>query len=131
MSIVEKLHQSFRMKKNTEGFQKLIAWREAKLLTAKIYRLTKSFPSDERFGLTSQLRRAAGSSMANLAEGSAMRTKAHRDAYYLRARGSVVEVDNHVELSLELQYCNPAQQEDVADHCARLVHLITRLVDAH
>lgn len=107
------------MRKCTDGFRRLIAWQEAKKLALKIYTLTKPFPREEQFALTSQIRRAASSAMANLAEGSAMPTKAHRDSYYSRARGSVAEVDNHMELSFELQYVTAHQQADIADHCAR------------
>lgn len=59
-----------------------------------------------------------------------MKTAAHRNAYYVRARGSAVEVDNHVELSWELQYLIQEQYDELTDHCARLAYLITRLIDA-
>lgn len=118
------------MRRRTEGFRKLIAWQEAKSLTLKIYRLTKAFPAHEQFHLVSQLRRASSSIMANLAEGSEMPTMAHRRAYYHRAKGSSTEVDNHVELSFDLQYVTLPEYEDIADHCARLSHLIKRLIEA-
>ena len=111
----------------TKGFRALVAWQEAKALTLKIYRLTKTFPKEELFGLTSQLRRAASSIIANLAEGSAMPTKGHRDAYYYRARGSCTEVDNFSELTFELQYISEKDFNDLSDHCARIIYLITRL----
>jgi four helix bundle protein len=110
------------------GFRGLIVWQEAKILTKKVYELTKKFPKDELFGLTSQLRRASSSIMANLAEGSAMPTKAHRDAYYVRARASTVEVDNFAELTFELGYLTKEEFDDLSDHCARIVHLVTRLI---
>ncbi len=112
------------------GFRKLIAWREAKALTLKIYKITKKFPREEQFGLISQMRRAASSTMANLAEGSAMSTKAHRDSYYMRARGSAVEVDNFLELSFELEYMTNAEFEDLSGHTGRVIFLITQLSKA-
>jgi four helix bundle protein len=117
-------------RKYTNGFRKLIAWKEAKLLTVKIYTLTKKFPLHEQSNLISQLRRAASSSMANIAEGSAMPTKAHRQSFYMRARGSAVEVDNFAELSFELHYLSEKEASDVTDHVARLSYLLTKLMQA-
>lgn len=115
-------------RRQDEGFRKLIAWQEAKALALKVYELTKKFPSHEQFHLVSQLRRAASSAMANIAEGSAMSTKPHRASFYERARGSTVEVDNFIELSFDLHYVTPSEYEDICDHCARLSYLITKLI---
>jgi len=110
------------------GFRRLIVWQEAKKLTIKIYVLTKKFPSEEQFHLVSQLRRASSSIMANIAEGSAMPTKSHRNAYYVRARGSVVEVDNFTELCKDLDLFSEKEALDITDHCARLSYLLTQLI---
>jgi len=109
------------------GFRQLIAWQEAKKLTLKIYKLTENFPDKEKFNLISQLQKAASSAMANLAEGSAMKTREHRNKYYNDARGSVVEVDNFIELSFELHYISEEEYIDLCDHAARLTYLITKL----
>lgn len=118
------------MRKLTRGFRSLVAWKEAKLLTLKIYKLTKNFPKEELFGLTSQLRRASSSIMANIAEGSGMATKPHQTSYYVRAKASALEVDNFSELTFELEYLAREQFEDLADHCARIIHLINQLITA-
>ncbi|MFH0769776.1 MAG: four helix bundle protein [Candidatus Peregrinibacteria bacterium] len=110
------------------GFRNLIAWKEAKSLALEIYGITKKFPKEEQFGLVSQLRRAAASIMANLAEGSAMGTKVHRDTYYMRARGSAVEVDSFLELSFDLTYLTREAFEDCSGHVARAIYLITHLM---
>jgi four helix bundle protein len=110
------------------GFRRLIVWQEAKKLTVKLYKLTQSFPSEERFHLVSQLRRTSSSIMANIAEGSAMPTQSHRHAFYARARGSVVEVDNFAELCKDLQLFSEEEAEDIMDHCARLSYLLTQLL---
>jgi len=116
------------LRKMDVGFRRLIVWQEAKKLALKIYRITKKFPEEERFHLVTQLRRAATSVMANIAEGSAMQTRAHRDAYYGRARGSVAEVDAFVELSFDLGLIVETDANDIADHCARLSYLLTQLL---
>ena len=112
------------------GFRKLIVWQEAKKLTIKVYELTKKFPKEELFILTSQLRRASISVMANIAEGSAMPTQANRELFYARARGSAVEVDCHIDLSTSLGYVTEEAQKDIQDHCARLTYLLTKLMTA-
>lgn len=117
-------------RKYNNGFRSLIAWQEAKKLTHRIYDLTSAFPADEKFVLVSQLRRASSSSMANIAEGSAMPSKAHRDSYYTRARGSVVEVDCFMDFVRDRNYITAKDQSDVQDHCARLTFLLTRLIHA-
>ncbi len=116
--------------KFTLGFRGLIAWKEAKLLVLEMYKITASFPSSEQYGLTSQIRRAAVSIMANLAEGSAMPTQAHRNAYYARSRGSASEVDNYMDIVVELGYITKEKCIQFNDHCARIVYLITRLIKA-
>lgn len=112
----------------TMGFRKLIAWQEAKSLTLKIYALTTRLPKEEQFHLVMQLRRASASVMANIAEGSAMPTKANRDSYYWRARASAVEVDCFIELCVALKYLDDESMKDVQDHCARITFLLTQLV---
>ena len=116
------------VKTATSGFRTLIVWQEAKKLTCTIYKITKNFPEEERFHLVPQMRRAATSSMANLAEGSAMKTASHRNSYYTRAKGSVIEVDNFAELALELEYIAPEDYEMIIDHCGRLAYLIEKLI---
>ena len=121
--------QTGRMRKYANGFRTLIAWQEAKKLTLKIYALTARLPATERFNLAQQMQKASSSVMANLAEGSAMLTGPHLIKFYATARGSTVEVDNHIELCAALGYVTQPEQEDIADHCARLTYLITKLID--
>ncbi|MDD5750968.1 MAG: four helix bundle protein [Candidatus Peribacteraceae bacterium] len=113
------------------GFRKLIAWQEAKALTLAIYRCTKTFPKEELFGMISQMRRAACSVMANIAEGSGMPTKVHRNSYFQRARGSVAEMDNFIELALVLQFLTPTDATRLIDHCARTSYLLTRMIQSN
>ncbi len=117
-------------RKYNHGFRSLIVWQEAKKLANTIYDLTKTFPKDEQFVLVSQLRRAATLVMANIAEGSSMPTKAHRDSFYFRARGSVVEVDCFIEFAADRKYLIESKQHDIQDHCARLTYLLTKLIQS-
>lgn len=89
---------------NAFPHEKLETWRRAKDLAVTIYRNTANYPSDERFGLVNQLRRAAVSVMSNLAEGSG-RTSYRDQAYFSQlAYGSLLEVDAQLQLSMDLNY---------------------------
>jgi len=96
----------------TYSFEKLEVWVEAKNFTKLIYEVTKYFPESEKFGLTSQLRRASVSICSNLAEGtsrSSFRDKAH---FSNIAFGSAVEVLNQVIIAFELEFLSADQYQD-------------------
>ncbi len=73
-------------------FFDLKAWQVAHALTLKIYEITKDFPQSERFGITSQLQRAASSITANIAEGFARYHYKDKARFYYQSRGSAAEV---------------------------------------
>jgi len=85
---------------SVQSFKKLDVWKRAIELTDVIYRITKSFPRDEMFGLTSQLRRAAVSIPANIAEGAGRRGRGEYAYHVGIARGSTNEVTALLEISL-------------------------------
>lgn len=87
-----------------QDFRNLKVWQKAHALTLNVYRDTLSFPSDERFGLTCQLRRASASIAANLAEGSARAGNIDFARFVNTAAGSASEVDYHLLLARELEY---------------------------
>lgn len=86
------------------SFEKLEVWIEAKELTKTIYKITTSFPDSERFGLTSQLRRASVSICSNIAEGTTRSTFRDQAHFSTIAFGSAVEVLNQLILSFELGF---------------------------
>ena len=83
-------------------FKDLKVWTKAHQLTIGIYRITRDFPREEVFGLTWQLRRAASSVGANIAEGSGRRSDAELARFLRIARGSAVELENHLLLARDL-----------------------------
>jgi four helix bundle protein len=88
------------------SFEKLEAWQEARQLVIWIYKITKDFPVDEKFGLSMQLRRAAVSVVSNLAEGSgrnSMKDKAH---FTQVAYSSLLEILNQLIIANDLQLIN-------------------------
>ena len=91
------------------SFEKLLVWQEAKELSKEVYKLTKEFPAEEKFGLTQQIRRAAMSVCANIAEGSC-RSSAKDQAHFTTiAFGSLIETLNHLIIAFEL---NLVKEED-------------------
>lgn len=110
------------------GFRALVVWQEAHKLTLAIYRLSSSFPSEEKFGITNQLRRAASSVGANIAEGSSRRTTKDRNLFYTMAKSSLAEVDNFLELAHDLGYLTDAQYKQLLDHLNRVAYLLFRLL---
>jgi len=88
----------------TERFEDLEVWRKAHALVLAIYRVTALFPVAERFGLTSQMRRAAVSIAANIAEGAKKRTARDQSNFYNTAQGSLEELRYYLILSRDLKY---------------------------
>lgn len=83
----------------------LVVWQKGIALAKIVYRLTRSFPSEEKFGLVSQMRRAAVSIPSNLAEGQARHTTGEFIQFISHAEGSAAELDTQVILSIELNFC--------------------------
>ncbi len=92
------------MEKKIKSHRDLIVWQKAMDMTVDIYRITQSFPNSELYGLTSQIRRSASSIAANIAEGQGRRTGKEFVNFLMNARGSVLELDTHLELSMRVDY---------------------------
>lgn len=88
------------------SFEKLDVWVESKELTKSIYTLASKFPESEKFGLSSQLRRASVSIASNIAEGSARKSYKDKAHFTTIAFSSAVEVLNQLIISYELEFIN-------------------------
>lgn len=91
-------------KQKITSFTQLIAWKKGHKLVLKIYSLTDNFPEKERFGLTSQLRRAAVSITSNIAEGFYRSSKLEKRQFYLISLGSVGEIQNQLMIARDIGY---------------------------
>jgi len=96
-----------------ESFEQLIVWQESQNLAVSIYKITKTYPKEELFALTSQLRRAASSISANIAEGFGRRTNNDKLHFYTMSYGSLLEVKNFIYLSEKLDYISSADLERI------------------
>lgn len=106
-------------------YRKIKAWQSADDLTVVIYRESRYFPVEERYGLTSQLRRAAYSVPANIAEGSARNTKKDYLHFLYISRGSLTEVQYFVHLAKRLDYVDAGSAtllESQVGESFRLLH---------
>jgi four helix bundle protein len=84
------------------NYKDLVVWEKAHLLTLAVYKNTKTFPSDERFGLTGQMRRSSASIAANLAEGCGRRSDGEMGRFIQIAMGSGAELSYHFLLARDL-----------------------------
>lgn len=97
------------------GYKHLNVYIKAHALVLIVYKITKNFPRDELFGLTSQMRRCAVSVVANFAEGYARRTVKDKVQFYYISRGSLTELEYYIDLANDLQYINASEYKDLLD----------------
>jgi four helix bundle protein len=90
-----------------EDFKNLKAWSKAHELTLAVYQRTRTFPKDEIYGLTSQIRRASASIGANIAEGCGRRSDPELKRFVQIARGSASELEYHLLLARDLLFLTP------------------------
>src|SRR5689334_176363 len=93
------------MNTSPRNYKDLLVWQKGSELAKIVYRLTRSYPSEEKFGLVSQMRRAAVSIPSNLAEGQARHTTGEFIQFISHAEDSVAELDTQLILSIELGFC--------------------------
>jgi len=86
------------------SFKDLHAWKHAHAVVLEIYKCTKSFPKDERFGLTDQMRRVVVSITSNIAEEFGRLTKKDKSHFYAIAKGSLFELQSQLQIAHDLQY---------------------------
>ena len=85
-------------------FTDLVAWQEARKIALETYALTKTFPTDERFGLVDQMRRSAISVSSNIAEGFGRSTAKDKNQFYSIAKGSLMELHSQSIIASDLGY---------------------------
>jgi len=113
-----------------KDFKDLRVWTKAHELTLDIYRMSRAFPAGERYGLTSQIRRAASSIGANLAKGCGRRSDGEFHRFLQIARGSASELEYHLLLARDLGILEPADFEGLQAQVIALERMLTRLVQS-
>lgn len=103
-----------------KDFKKLQVWAKAHELTLEVYRVTRGFPRDEQFGMTSQLRRACVSISANIAEGCGRNSNSELARFLDIAMGSASETQYHLLLARDLGYVS---HDDYPDLDSRIIEV--------
>lgn len=111
----------------SKGHEDLRVWQVAMTLTERVYEATHSFPSDERFGLTAQLRRAAVSVPSNIAEGRGRGTDAELQRFCAIAYGSLMELETQIELARRLRFISDSNAAEVRALCSEVGRMLNRL----
>ncbi|HZX91653.1 MAG TPA: four helix bundle protein [Rudaea sp.] len=100
-----------------DSYRDLIAWQKAMDLVTEVYRVTASMPEAERFGLTSQLRRAAVSVPSMLAEGHARGSTREFVRYVAMAMGSLAEIETQLLICMRLEFANQTSLQKLLAQC--------------
>lgn len=108
--------------------ERLVCWKESMDFVLDIYRATATFPHEEQYGITAQMRRAAVSVPANIAEGSARRTQLEKRQFLYVARGSLSEMETLIRLAYRLGFLPGSLQESLMSSCARISSQVNGLV---
>lgn len=111
-----------------QGHRDLIAWQKGMELVTAIYRETRYFPDDEKFGLTNQLRRAAVSIPSNVAEGHGRTSRRELHQFIAVARGSSLEVQTQIEIAESLGYFRVGAGSELLNKAVEISRVLNGLL---
>jgi four helix bundle protein len=109
------------------NYEDLLVWQKAHVLTLAIYRVTRCFPNEERFGLTSQIRRSCASIGANLAEGCGRRSDGEMARFVHIAMGSGAELSYHLRLARDLELLPKSTAEQLRSDSNEVMRMLSSL----
>ncbi len=110
------------------SYRDLVAWQKAMELVYTIYRLTQRFPDNEKYGLVSQLRRAAVSIPSNIAEGKGRRSDLDMCRFFNTSRGSLHEVETQLLIAAHLGFVQRQQADDALAQVSELARILNGLI---
>ena len=109
-------------------FTDLYAWQEAHKLVLMIYKITKNFPKEELFALTSQIRRAVVSITSNIAEGFSRQSYKEKVQFYCMAQGSNTETQNQLLIAKDIKYLSIEDFNKIAEQSVKVHKLLNGLI---
>ena len=115
-------------KQKISSFTDLHAWQEGHKLVLMVYNVTRSFPKEELFGLTSQMRRAVVSITANISEGFGRQSYKEKVQFYSISRGSTTELQSHILVARDIGLLQQKPFEEISQQSTLTHKLITGLV---
>ncbi len=110
------------------SFTDLVVWQEAHKLVVEVYKVTKTFPKEEVFGLTSQMRRAAVSITSNISEGFGRQSQKEKTQFYSFSRSSLLELQNQLLIAKDVEYFEKDKFEKIAQKTIRVHKLLNGLI---
>ena len=114
--------------KKVQSFTDLIAWQEAHKMVLLVYTITREFPKEELFGLTSQLRRAVVSITSNIAEGFSRLSFKEKIQFYTISLGSLTEVENQLIVAKDIGYITKTIFQELHAHIMNTSKLLNGLI---
>jgi four helix bundle protein len=113
-----------------KSYRDLEVWKKSRKIVSEVYKLTKTFPKEELYGLTSQLQRAAVSIPSNIAEGKSRRTTKEYMRFLDIAYGSLAEVETQLYIACDLGYTTEKKIENLLDRYAEIGRMINGLLNS-
>lgn len=110
------------------SYRDLVAWQKAMELVYEIYKLVRKFPADEKYGLVSQLRRAAVSIPSNIAEGKGRHSDMDMCRFFNTARGSLHEVETQLLIAAHLGYVTDVEYRSIDAQTAEVARILNGLI---
>lgn len=111
-------------------FTDLYAWQEGHKLVLMVYKGTKNFPAEEKFGITDQMRRAVVSLTSNITEGFSRKSSKEKNRFYYVAQASLVELQNQLIISRDVGYLSESEFRIIADQSVIANKLLNGLLKA-
>ena len=111
-----------------QSYRELIAWQKSVDLVEEIYRITKCFPKEETYGLTSQMRRAAVSVPSNIAEGQGRSSRGEFCQFLGHAKGSLFELETQVVISARLGYLSSQEANGLLESIHEVGRILSGLL---
>ncbi len=118
------------LKDMAQSFRDLLIWKKAMALVTEVYRVTRQYPKDELYGLTSQIRRAAVSVPSNIAEGKGRHSNHEFRHFLALARGSLLELETQLEISENLGYLENENSKDLREKASELGRILNGFLEA-
>lgn len=115
------------MERELKAFRKLIVWHRAHEFALMIYKASEKYPKHEMFGLTSQMRRSAVSTGANIAEGYALGTAPNYLRHLNISIGSLAETESHIEITHDLEYLSDTAYDKLTEKARKVGYLLSCL----
>ena len=111
------------------NFKELLVWKKSIEFVKEIYEITAAFPSEEKFGLVSQIRRSAVSIPSNIAEGNPRRSSADYIQFLKIARGSGAEVETQIIISKIMRFIEEVKTEELLLNITEIMKMINGLIN--